>query len=49
MELILDKLSRGADVEWISDACPHLKKEDIFEAIRYAKAVLTNEEIIEAF
>lgn len=49
VELILDKLSGGADVEWILNAYPHIKRKDIFEAIRYAKAVLTNEEIIESF
>lgn len=48
VELILDKLAGGAGVEWILDAYPHIKREDVLEAIRYAKAVLTNEEIIEA-
>ncbi len=48
VELILDKLAGGANIEWILDAYPHIKREDILEAIRYAKAVLTNEEIIEA-
>ena len=48
VELILDKLAGGASVEWILDAYPHIKKEDVLEAIRYAKAVLANEEIIES-
>jgi uncharacterized protein (DUF433 family) len=48
VELILDKLAGGASVEWVLDAYPHIKREDILEALRYAKAVLTNEEIIEA-
>lgn len=48
VELILDKLAGGVNIEWILDAYPHIKREDILEAIRYAKAVLTNEEIIEA-
>ena len=48
VELILDKLAGGATIEWILDAYPHIKREDVLEAIRYAKAVLTNEEIIEA-
>ncbi len=47
-KLILDKLAGGASVEWFLDAYPHIKREDIFEALRYAKAVLGNEEIIEA-
>ena len=49
VELILDKLAGEANVEWILDVNLHTKTEDIFEAIRYAKAVLKNEEIIEAF
>jgi uncharacterized protein (DUF433 family) len=48
VELVLEKLAGGATVEWILDAYPHVKKEDVLEAIRYAHAVLTNEEIIEA-
>ncbi len=48
VELILEKLAGGATVEWILDSYPHIKREDVLEAIRYAKAVLTNEEIIEA-
>ena len=48
VELILDKLAGGADVEWLLDAYPHIRREDILDAIRYAKAVLSNEEIIEA-
>lgn len=47
VELILDRLAGGATVEWLLDAYPHIRKEDIVEAIRYAKAVLANEEIIE--
>ncbi len=30
------------------DGYPHIKKEDVLEAIQYVKAVLTNEEIIES-
>lgn len=48
VELLLDKLAGGASIEWILDAYPHIKREDILEALRYAKAVLANEEIIEA-
>jgi uncharacterized protein (DUF433 family) len=48
VELILDKLAGGATVEWILDGYPHIKREDVLEAIRYAHAVLTNEVIIEA-
>ena len=48
MKLILEKLAGGASVEWILDSYPHLKKEDVLEAIKYAHSVLTNEEIIES-
>jgi uncharacterized protein (DUF433 family) len=48
VELILEKLAGGASVEWILDGYPHIKREDVLEAIRYAHAVLTNEVIIEA-
>lgn len=36
-ELILDKLAGGASPEWISDAYPHIKREDIFEAFAMLK------------
>ncbi len=48
VELILEKLAGGATVEWILDGYPHIKREDVLEAIQYAHAVLTNEVIIEA-
>ncbi len=48
VELILEKLAGGATVEWILDGYPHIKREEVLEAIRYAHAVLTNEKIIEA-
>lgn len=37
VELILDKLAGGANIEWILDAYPHIKREDIPEAMGYAK------------
>ncbi len=48
VELILEKLAGGATVEWILDGYPHIKREDVLEAIQYAHAVLTNEVIIVA-
>ncbi len=48
VELILEKLAGGASVEWILDGYPHLKREEVLEAIKYAHSVLTNEEIIES-
>lgn len=47
VELILEKLAGSGSVEWILDAYPHIKREDVLEAIRYAHSVLTNEDIIE--
>jgi uncharacterized protein (DUF433 family) len=40
VELIPDKLAGGATIEWILDAYPHIKREDILKAISCAKAVL---------
>lgn len=48
VELILEKLAGGATVDWILDAYPHINREQVLEAIQYAHAVLTNEEIIES-
>lgn len=48
VELILEKMGGGANLEYLLESYPHLKKEDIFEALKYAYAVLANEEIIEA-
>ncbi|MEJ7680048.1 MAG: DUF433 domain-containing protein [Segetibacter sp.] len=48
VELILDKLAGGVSLEWVLDAYQNIKREDVLEALRYAKAVLANEEIIEA-
>ncbi len=34
VELILDKLAGGAGPEWVLDAYPHIKRENVLEAIR---------------
>ena len=48
VEFIIEQLSNGASVEWILESYPHLKKEDVLEALRYAYALISNEEILEA-
>ena len=47
VELILEKLGGGGSIEYLLEAYPHITKEDIFEAINYANAVLKNEDIEE--
>jgi uncharacterized protein (DUF433 family) len=48
VELILAKLSQGADFDYLLNGYPNLTIEDIREAIAYAYAVIANEKIIEA-
>jgi len=45
VEFILDLLSSGMGVVDILVEYPHLKKEDILAALRYAKGVLRHEEV----
>ena len=40
VELILEKLGDGGTIEYLLNGYPHLTREDIFEAIKYANAVL---------
>ncbi len=47
VELILERLSQGATVEWLLDGYPHITKEDIFACIDYARAIMKHEEVIE--
>lgn len=47
VELILEKLSQGASVEWLLDSYPHITKEDIFACIDYARSIMKHEEVIE--
>ena len=47
VELIVGDLAEGATIEDILESYPHLTKEDIYAALAYCKAVITNEEIIE--
>ena len=46
VELVLRKLSEGANEEDILDAYPRLTREDIHAAIRYAADTLSHEETI---
>ncbi len=47
-EFITDKPAEGANIEWLSDVYSHIKRVYIFEAPRYVKPLLANEEAIEA-
>jgi uncharacterized protein (DUF433 family) len=46
VELILELLSSGMSVEEILIEYPHLKKEDILDALEYVKRTLKHEEVI---
>jgi uncharacterized protein (DUF433 family) len=46
VEIILKKLSEGADFEEILKAYPKLKKEDILAALAYSAEVISKEEIL---
>ncbi len=46
VELLLRKLGEGATEADLLDAYPHLTADDIRAAIRYAAAVVANEEIV---
>ena len=46
VELILRKLSEGATETDLLDAYPHLSREDIQAAIRYAADTLANQEVV---
>ena len=46
VELILRKLSEGASEADLLDAYPHLTRQDIQAAIRYAADTLAHEEVV---
>lgn len=46
VELILELLSSGMDIEYILREYPHLKKDDVLEAISYAAKTLKHDDII---
>jgi uncharacterized protein (DUF433 family) len=46
VELILRKISEGATEEVLLQAYPHLKREDIQAAVRYAADTLAHEETV---
>ena len=45
VEFILELLSSGMSIDEILKEYPHLKREDILEALRYAVSILHHEEI----
>jgi uncharacterized protein (DUF433 family) len=46
VELILRKIAEGADEALLLAAYPHLKREDIQAAARYAADILAHEEVL---
>lgn len=48
VELILERLGEGASIDWILEGYPQIVKDDILQALQYAKAVVSLQEIEEA-
>ncbi len=46
VEFILELLSSGMGVDEILEEYPHLKKEDILEAISYAAQTIKHEDVL---
>lgn len=46
VELILRRISEGADEQALLQAYPHLTREDIQAALRYAADTLAHEEVL---
>lgn len=46
VELLLRKMAEGADEQNLLNAYPHLTKEDIHAAVRYAADMLAHEEVV---
>ncbi len=46
VELILRKLSQGANVQDLLAMYPHLQEADVLAALTYASEVIANEEVI---
>ena len=46
VELILRKMAEGADERALLEAYPHLTREDIQAAVRYAADALAHEEVL---
>lgn len=47
VELILEQLSQGTSIHEITEEMyPHIEREDVLAAIRYAHDVLTHEEVL---
>jgi len=46
VELILEKLGYGASVDELLEAYPHLEREDVLAALRFAADYMAHEEII---
>jgi uncharacterized protein (DUF433 family) len=46
VELLLEKLGEGASVEELLEAYPHLEREDVLAALRFAADYLADEDII---
>lgn len=46
VELLLEKLGEGMSIDELLEAYPHLTREDVLAALRFAADYLSNEDII---
>ena len=46
VELILRKLSEGADTQDVLEGYPNLRREDILAALSYGAEVISSEEVV---
>lgn len=46
VELLLRKMSEGMSVEELTEAYPHLSKEDVLAALSYSADVISREEML---
>jgi uncharacterized protein (DUF433 family) len=49
VDFILDQFAEGANMEYLLDGYPHITREDIKQALHYAGAVLTNQDVEEVY
>ena len=49
VEFILKTLAEGADVKYILEGYPHISREDISQALSYAQAILSHQDVDEIY
>ena len=49
VEFILKNLAEGADFNYILEGYPHITREDISQALSYAQAILSHQDVDEIY